>query len=357
MENAVGSLGDGGAIFNDHSAPVLLRCLFRDNSAEGKGGAVATVETANAAATDCTFVGNTALAGGAWYNEESDPVLRRCVFIANGATALGGAGYYRFSRPTMDYCTLLGNTAESGGGLLNDGGDLFMRNGLLSGNLASGRGGAIRNLAGDTTVIHCTFSGNEAAEGGAVDNTNTSSLSATSSILWANAWPDIRSDVSSFGVVWYSDVSSSTGNALGGLNLSIDPQFLRNPGDGGDGWGDDPATPGIDESANDDFGDLRLQPDSPAVNAGDATFVPLPGQTDLDGHARVLCGRADMGAYEFGLGDYDCDRAVSLSDFAWWASCATGPAAPGAAVTQDACAAFDSNRDGDVDLADFQSWP
>ena len=32
-----------------------------------------------------------------------------------------------------------------------------------------------------------------------------------------------------------------------------------------------------------------------------------------------------MGAYEFGIGDYDDDRLCTLSDFGWWEACMTGP--------------------------------
>jgi len=64
--------------------------------------------------------------------------------------------------------------------------------------------------------------------------------------------------------------------------VGVDPLFVRNPSDGGDGWGDDPSTPGVDESANDDYGDLRLGPASPAIDAGDNTKLP-PDDFDLDG--------------------------------------------------------------------------
>jgi len=130
----------------------------------------------------------------------------------------------------------------------------------------------------------------------------------------------------------------------GGGNVDLDPMFVRSPDDGSDGWGDDPATPDLDESMNDDYGDLRLQPSSPCINAGDPDFVRQPGETDLDGHARVLCERVDMGAYEFGIGDYDCDQAVTLSDFSAWPDCMTDPTD---------CSAFDFDADGDVDLFDF----
>ena len=71
------------------------------------------------------------------------------------------------------------------------------------------------------------------------------------------------------------------------------------------GWGDDLETPDVNEGANDDYGDLRLQPGSLCINAGDPAFEPEPGETDLAGYPRVFCGRVDMGAYEFGIGDFD----------------------------------------------------
>ena len=37
---------------------------------------------------------------------------------------------------------------------------------------------------------------------------------------------------------------------------------------------------------------------SPCKNAGDPSFIPFAGQTDLDGQPRVVDGRVDMGADE-----------------------------------------------------------
>ena len=64
------------------------------------------------------------------------------------------------------------------------------------------------------------------------------------------------------------------GNQVGSDSSPIDPRFVRNPSDGGDGWGDNPDTSDVDESANDDFGDLSLRPDSQAVDAGDDSLLP-----------------------------------------------------------------------------------
>ena len=94
------------------------------------------------------------------------------------------------------------------------------------------------------------------------------------------------------------------GNTInwGSGNIDANPLFVRNPDDGGDGWGDDSATTGVDEGANDDHGDLRLQFGSLCIDAGDNTAVTEPN--DLDDNPRIADGdldgtaTVDMGAYE-----------------------------------------------------------
>lgn len=127
---------------------------------------------------------------------------------------------------------------------------------------------------------------------------------------------------------------------LGGVGNSAEDPLLVDP----DGFDDIPGT----EDDN-----LRLLPGSPAINAGDPA-PDLSPSTDLDGHPRILCDRLDMGAYEFGIGDYDCDQAVDLFDFAAWKSCMTGP---DTAKPYDAgCEAFDFNADDLIDLSDFAGF-
>jgi len=123
----------------------------------------------------------------------------------------------------------------------------------------------------------------------------------------------------------------------------IAPGFVSIPDDGGDGFYNSRSnTPGIDESLNNDYGDLRLRPDSPAIDAGDSTALPtdlfdLDGDTDtseaipfdLGGSPRTIDDPAtpdsgpvtpavDLGAYEFTPppcpADLNGDGALNFDD-------------------------------------------
>jgi len=60
-----------------------------------------------------------------------------------------------------------------------------------------------------------------------------------------------------------------------------------------------------------------------------------------------------MGAYEFGIGDFDCNQSVDLLDFAGWESCTTGPHG---GPNDPGCEAFDTDFDADVDLLDLAGF-
>jgi hypothetical protein len=104
-------------------------------------------------------------------------------------------------------------------------------------------------------------------------------------------------------------------------HTGILPHFIRNPSPGDDGaWG----TP------DDDLGDLRLQSNSPAIDAGDNALLPADDH-DLDGDGdtleplprdlankdRVNNNTVDIGAYEYHPyipGDLNGDESIDLAD-------------------------------------------
>jgi hypothetical protein len=98
------------------------------------------------------------------------------------------------------------------------------------------------------------------------------------------------------GGLFGSGVYNAGGSTVinGGGNLDDDPEFLRDP---------DPGTDGNWDGVDDDYGDLHLKVNSPAIDTGTDSAISLP--TDLDGSPRIVDGDADgtpavdMGAYEF----------------------------------------------------------
>ncbi len=309
----------GAGMTNAFSNPTLTNCTFTDNIAGGRGGGIHNGGS-SPTLINCVFTGNTAgeFGGGMESNslssEDSSPTLVNCTFIGNSAVEQGGAIYQGRGVANVTNCVFLGNSADVGGGLRVSVHDTWVTNCTFFGNSATTDGGGMRMYSGQWDLT-----------GEAVHLEN--------SIFWGNSdagGTDESAQVFSLEdppLINYSNVQGWTG-AMGGVgNNGEDPSFADAIG-----------------------GDVRLSPASPAIDAGDPGFVPDPGVPDLDGHARVLCGRVDMGAYEFGIGDFDCDRDVDLFDFAEWSACFTGPAnGPHPA----GCEAFDFNADSDIDLHDF----
>ncbi len=313
----------GGAVSCSFASPTLTNCRIVGNSAGNSGGGIYNASTSRPALVHCTFIGNSAgVRGGGMCNSGSSPTVTGCTFSGNSAGISGGGGVCNSgSSPTFTNCSFNGNSAGSGGGM--------------------------RNGGGSPTLVSCAFVGNSGNfNGGGMSNTG-SSPTLTNCILWSN------SDTGGMGesaqilgpspIVTYSCIQGLDALAGDG-NIGDDPVFMRSPDLGLDGvWG----------TEDDDYGDLRLTAGSPAIDGGDPSVSLQPGETDLDGHARVLCGRVDMGAYEFGIGDFDCDSSVDLDDYALWAECLTGvDGGPYA----DGCEAFDFDFDLHVDLIDFAAF-
>jgi len=351
---AGGFFGDGGGMFNSSSSPTVSNCMFSENIATLDGGGMHNTDTSNPTVTDCTFQLNNAtrLGAGMMNNESSSPFVSNCTFRRNIAGEYGGGMCNAYaSSPTVANCTFNGNIALAwgGGGMANLYGSPTVTACKFSGNTAGQWGAGMYNDHSYPTVRTCTFSGNVATStGGGVYNIHSSPI-LSHCIFWGDNPDEIAVGTQSAPNVRFSDVQGGLpiGAINTGGNINSDPKFVRMPSPGPDGmW----------NGVNDNYGDLHLRATSPCINTGDPGYAVQPGETDLDGHARVLCVRVDMGAYEFGIGDYDCNRIVDLTDFGAWDYCVTGPSETTAAPLGIGCAAFDFNADFAVDLLDFAGF-
>jgi hypothetical protein len=252
-----GSAYEGGGVWcpSTNGFVVVTNCTLTGNSA-GLGGGAASVQFQYALCLyNCTLTGNSAWAGSGTGNQWGGGgayfcKLYNCTLTGNSANAYGGGADWCW----LYGCTLSRNSASWGGGV--DSSSLY--NCTLTGNVASGGAGG----ASWSTLFNCTLTGNSASQysGGAA------ACSLYNCIVYFNTATNY----------YNSDLTyCCTTPAPGGVgNITNAPLFV--------------------DYAN---GNLRLQSNSPCINAGNNAYVTTA--TDLDGRPRIVGGTVDMGAYEF----------------------------------------------------------
>ncbi len=127
--------GKGGAVYNmtstsfpprpdaNSKAPVFINCVFRKNSARGRGGGVSNDLGTAPTFLDCVFEANkTPQKGGGMYNDFGcSPTLINCLFTGNSAQSAGGMGNDGGSSPVVYFCTFTNNHAVDYGAPLYQG--------------------------------------------------------------------------------------------------------------------------------------------------------------------------------------------------------------------------------------------
>lgn len=300
---------DGGGFYCDGSGsgnncnPTLRNLTFYANKANRDGGGM--YNNSNQAVSDqkkgssspsllnVAFYNNSASKGGAMYNNglrgSSSPILINVIFSRNSAEKEGGALYNSgmyggISSPSLINVLFSSNYAGTDGGAMFSGSSYGdnqpnLINVTISGNFAGGQGGGLFNnfgyLGGSNPDVRNSIIWNNQ------DISGSGTISA-----------NINNDDDCFTTLTYSLLQGSGGSDswIGGSfvnnggNIDTDPLFIKD------------ANMLVD-------GNLHLQKGSPAIDAGDNTFISgVP--TDLDAGVRVVDGNfdgtatVDMGAYE-----------------------------------------------------------
>ena len=256
--NSAGEFG-GGA-----SRSTLMSCTLSTNVARVGGGAAYSV------LNSCTLMANWGETGGGVFGG----TLNNCTLAGNSAYSGGGATGGRLSN-----CTLKGNWTDGPSGGFSYGGgayDSWLNGCMVTGNAsyAFGRGGGVYF----SRLTNCTLTGNSSVEsGGAMDSKLNNCIVYYNSSVFGNG--------NHFGSAFTNSCTTPVpGSGVG--NITSAPLFVDT-----NGWSN-----------------LRLQSNSPCINAGNNAYVTAA--TDLDGLPRIAGGTVDIGAYEF-------QSPASTISYAW----------------------------------------
>ena len=299
-----------GGIYCKDSSAMISGCTISDNTATGNlfsaGGIYC--EASSATISGCTISGNTAT--GHWSasgifcyedNEGVSPVIIDCIITGNSGSWDGGGIGCNYSSPSIFNCTISdnsgggivydhcgsaavsgciisGNTSDLGGGIYCEGGSAVVSSCIISGNRADVGAGVMVAYGANVTLTNCTIVDNVVESGGMIGGVLVDDGAAriTNCIVWGNSFSgylpfQIYVDSGASGEVTYCAVQDGF---AGEGNIDAYPGFVS-------GW------------------DYHLAEDSPCINAGDPTYVGVPGERDIDGERRVFGGRVDIGADEY----------------------------------------------------------
>ena len=193
--------------------------------------------------------------------------------VFSGNTGQHGGAIFNTGLLGVENATFSGNTATYGGGIDNQG-RLVLVNGTFNGNRAdNGNGGGIES-SGNAMVVDSTFTGNDVlngAMGGGMDS-SAGLLTVSNTIITGNTNVDTNTEDDCHNC-------TQTGPLLtAGVDPHLGPLSYN-------GFGSLVPT-------------MMPIPASPAIQAGDATQLPVGLTNDERGFPRLTAGKLDLGAVQ-----------------------------------------------------------
>jgi len=300
ITEGVGGNGAGISVANGEGMVIENVDLIDNETPQWGGGLL--VNNAGPIVRNVRLIENFAgFQGGGLFIQGSDshPILINVTFRENSSPNNGGAIYSEDNGLTAFNVRFLDNQSSGGGAITCNNCNIEIVNGLFVNNRGSFRGGVLENVVnGEVTLTNVTAWGNEAGgsgQGGAIGGGAQTIIN--NSIFWGNG-----------------------DDAIENFNNSVTPSHSlfedeNPPGDGNlDGTDADntPIVVRLPDADDDDYGDLRMLPESPTINQGNSDLLPAdefdidgdgntsePLPLDLDGNTRVIGSAVDLGPFEY----------------------------------------------------------
>ena len=281
----------GGGLTLTTGTMTIVNCTFDGNQSYNRGGGI-FVEDGDLTVTDSRFIDNASSNGGGVLCRDGRLSIDKSTFTDN--EGYGGAIGSQTCDCTITNSRFLNNNSEYWGGGLTIGSSSSsmppstssLTNCVFINNRSESRGGGISVFGEVVSLNNCTLTLNRAEDGGSgLYVSSDSDMTITNTIFWANSHPDtavgsqiqilddtasvtISSSLIQEGCAAIEHATCSSGN------VSRDPRF-------------------IDARA----GDVRLRPDSYAIDYGNDDLAP---DLDIDGLSRYAWDEyTDIGAHEY----------------------------------------------------------
>ena len=330
--------GDGGGVFSLRDLTVTSSTISGNTARQGGGIHISGEVGASVTVADSTISGNRASFGGGGIRADGEVTVTNSAISGNTGRR-GGGIHAQSGDMTIANSTISGNTASScGGGIFDIGSarDVTVTDSVISGNTAAINGGGICSIQGRSIggiielarirIANSTISGNTAGRDGGGIYSYYEHVTVTNSTISGNSASLRGGGIHAYGRDGnYEEVVSGdvtvTGSILSGNTLT-DGRFQETRDvdfasldanhsllglaafdrvtSGADNIADDnPQLAPLADNGGPTFTHALL-PGSPAIDAGDPGFVSAGFDQRGAPFARVVNGRIDIGAYEFG---------------------------------------------------------